>query len=111
MRAAVVTSRFGAGERLQGMDTKHPFEKVVADHGATVPRVCRVLLADPDADDARSETFLAALRAYPDLPETANTKAWLVTTAGRSTYCGAGHPRPWVSPGGDGRRAGTGGGG
>jgi hypothetical protein len=24
------------------MDTKHPFEKVVADHGATVLRVCRV---------------------------------------------------------------------
>lgn len=83
MKAAVVTSRFGAGERLQGMDTKHPFEKVVADHGATVLRVCRVLLAGPDADDAWSETFLAALRAYPDLPETANTEAWLVTIAHR----------------------------
>lgn len=79
----MVTSRFGAGERLQGMDTKHPFEKVVADHGATVLRVCRVLLAGPDADDAWSETFLAALRAYPDLPETANTEAWLVTIAHR----------------------------
>ena len=83
MGAAVVTSRFGAGERLQGMDAKHPFEKVVADHGATVLRVCRVLLAGPDADDACSETFLAALRAYPDLPETANTEAWLVTIAHR----------------------------
>jgi RNA polymerase sigma factor (sigma-70 family) len=83
MKAAVVASRFGAGERLQGMDTKHPFEKVVADHGATVLRVCRVLLAGPDADDAWSETFLAALRAYPDLPETANTEAWLVTIAHR----------------------------
>ena len=65
------------------MDSKHPFEKVVADHGATVLRVCRVLLAGPDADDAWSETFLAALRAYPDLPETANTEAWLVTIAHR----------------------------
>jgi RNA polymerase sigma factor (sigma-70 family) len=74
---------FRGGERLQGMDTKHPFEKVVADHGATVLRVCRVLLAGPDADDAWSETFLAALRAYPDLPETANTEAWLVTIAHR----------------------------
>jgi DNA-directed RNA polymerase specialized sigma24 family protein len=83
MKAAVVTSRFGAGDRLQGMDTKHPFEKVVTDHGATVLRVCRVLLAGPDADDAWSETFLAALRAYPDLPETANTEAWLVTIAHR----------------------------
>jgi RNA polymerase sigma factor (sigma-70 family) len=65
------------------MDTKHPFEKVVADHGATVLRVCRVLLAGPDADDAWSETFLAALRAYRDLPETANVEAWLVTIAHR----------------------------
>jgi RNA polymerase sigma factor (sigma-70 family) len=65
------------------MDTKHPFEKVVKDHGGTVLRVCRVLLAGHDADDAWSETFLAAMRAYPDLPETVNTEAWLVTIAHR----------------------------
>ena len=83
MKTAAGTSRFGAGERLQGMDSKHPFEKVVADHGATVLRVCRVLLASPDADDAWSETFLAAMRAYPDLPGSANVEAWLVTIAHR----------------------------
>jgi DNA-directed RNA polymerase specialized sigma24 family protein len=65
------------------MDTKHPFEKVVADHGATVLRVCRVLLAGPDADDAWSETFLAATFAYPDLSGSANVEAWLVTIAYR----------------------------
>jgi RNA polymerase sigma factor (sigma-70 family) len=65
------------------MGIKQPFEKVVEGHGATVLRVCRVLLAGPDADDAWSETFLAALRAYPDLPETANVEAWLVTIAHR----------------------------
>ncbi len=65
------------------MGTKHPFEKVVEDHGSTVLRVCRVLLAAHDADDAWSETFLAAMRAYPDLPETANVEAWLVTIAHR----------------------------
>jgi len=65
------------------MDSKHPFEKVVADHGGTVLRVCRVLLPGPDADDAWSETFLAALRAYPDLPGSANVEAWLVTIAHR----------------------------
>src|SRR5580700_1025339 len=65
------------------MDTKHPFEKVVADHGATVLRVCRVLLAGHDADDAWSETFLSAMRAYPDLPGSANVEAWLVTIAHR----------------------------
>jgi RNA polymerase sigma factor (sigma-70 family) len=60
---------------------KRPFEEIVAEHGPTVLRVCRAVLARPDADDAWSETFLAALRAYPDLPESANIEAWLVTIA------------------------------
>jgi RNA polymerase sigma factor (sigma-70 family) len=62
---------------------KAPFESVVAVHGGTVLRVCRVLLATHDADDAWSETFLSAMRAYPELPETANVEAWLVTIAHR----------------------------
>jgi RNA polymerase sigma factor (sigma-70 family) len=63
---------------------KVPFESVVAEHGPTVLRVCRAVLGPhPDADDAWSETFLAALRAYPDLPADANVQAWLVTIAHR----------------------------
>ncbi|EMY33727.1 RNA polymerase sigma factor, sigma-70 family protein [Arthrobacter crystallopoietes BAB-32] len=63
---------------------KQPFEQVVADHGLTVLRVCRAVLGPhPDADDAWSETFLAALRAYPELPDGANVEAWLVTIAHR----------------------------
>ena len=54
---------------------REPFEKLVARHGATVLRVCRVVLGAHDAEDAWSETFLAAMRAYPDLPESANTEA------------------------------------
>src|SRR5436305_13491353 len=65
------------------MNTKQPFEKAVTEHGGTVLRVCRVLLGRHDADDAWSETFLAAMRAYPDLPETANVEAWLGTIAHR----------------------------
>jgi RNA polymerase sigma factor (sigma-70 family) len=65
------------------MDMKQPFEKVVAQHGATVLRVCRVILGPHDANDAWSDTFLSAMRAYPDLPETANVEAWLVTIAHR----------------------------
>jgi RNA polymerase sigma factor (sigma-70 family) len=65
------------------MGMKPPFEKVVAQHGGTVLRVCRVVLGVHDAQDAWSETFLAALRAYPDLPDDANTEAWLVTIAHR----------------------------
>ncbi|GAA1839799.1 RNA polymerase sigma factor [Pseudonocardia ailaonensis] len=62
---------------------KQPLEKVVAQHGPTVLRVCRVVLGPHDAEDAWSETFIAAMRAYPDLPETANVEAWLVTIAHR----------------------------
>jgi RNA polymerase sigma factor (sigma-70 family) len=60
-----------------------PFERVVAEHGATVLRVCRAVVGPIDADDAWSETFLAALRAYPGLPADANVEAWLVTIAHR----------------------------
>ena len=65
------------------MSIKQPFEKVVEEHGRTVLRVCRALLASQDADDAWSETFLSALRGYPELPETAKVEAWLVTIAHR----------------------------
>ena len=60
---------------------KPPFEAVVAQHGPAVLRVCRVLLGQHDAEDAWAETFLAALRAYPQLPADANVQAWLVTIA------------------------------
>ena len=60
-----------------------PFEEVVREHGPTVLRVCRAVVGPVDAEDAWSETFLAALRAYPDLPEDANHEAWLVTIAHR----------------------------
>ena len=60
-----------------------PFEEVVAEHGATVLRVCRAVVGPSDAEDAWSETFLSALRAYPKLPDDANVEAWLVTIAHR----------------------------
>lgn len=55
----------------------------MAEHGPTVLRVCRAVLGPADAEDAWSETFLAALRAYPDLDPDANVQAWLVTIAHR----------------------------
>jgi RNA polymerase sigma factor (sigma-70 family) len=60
-----------------------PFEQIVTDYGPMVLRVCRAVLGPADADDAWSETFLAALRAYPGLPGDANVEAWLVTIAHR----------------------------
>lgn len=65
------------------MGVRIPFEQVVARHGPAVLRVCRAVVGPDDAQDAWSETFLSALRAYPDLPEGANVEAWLVTIAHR----------------------------
>ena len=60
-----------------------PFDLVVAEHGAVVWRVCRAVLPDSDADDAWSETFLAALGAYDRLRPDSDVRAWLVTIAHR----------------------------
>ena len=65
------------------MTGKPPFDRIVSAHGSTVLRVCRAILGPADADDAWSETFLSALKAYPDLPADANVEAWLVTIAHR----------------------------
>jgi RNA polymerase sigma factor (sigma-70 family) len=62
---------------------KPPFEIVVERHGATVLRVVRAVVGPIDADDAWSETFLAAMKSYPQLPPDANIEAWLVTIAHR----------------------------
>jgi RNA polymerase sigma factor (sigma-70 family) len=65
-----------------------PFEEIVEAHGPVVLRVCRALLGPADADDAWSETFLAALRAYPELRRDSNVKGWLVTIAYRKAIDG-----------------------
>ncbi|MFJ5957426.1 RNA polymerase sigma factor [Paenarthrobacter sp. NPDC092416] len=64
---------------------KRPFEAIVQEHGGTVLRVCRAVLGEHDAEDGWSETFLAALQAYPELPANANVQAWLVTIAHRKS--------------------------
>ena len=66
------------------MKAKIPFERAIRDHGATVLRVCTAALGPgPDADDAWSETFLAALRHWPGLDDRTNVEAWLVRVAQR----------------------------
>ena len=65
------------------MSRKPPFEAIVETHGATVLRVCRAVVGAAEADDAWSETFLSAMKAYPALPDDANVEAWLVTIAHR----------------------------
>lgn len=59
------------------------FDHVVTAHGGAVLRVCRALVGPDDADDVWAETFVSAMRAYPELPHDANVEAWLVTIARR----------------------------
>lgn len=75
-----------------------PFEQVVARHGATVLRVCTAVLGPDHGEDAWSETFLAALRAYPDLDEQVNIEAWLVTIAHRKAIDLVRHARRHALP-------------
>ncbi len=62
--------------------TKEPFERVVQAHGDVVWKVCRGLLPQHDAEDAWSETFLAAMRAW-DRFDGDRVRGWLVTIAHR----------------------------
>lgn len=62
-----------------------PFERLLDEHGPVVRRVCRALLGPAEADDAWSETFLAALEAYPGLENDRNLRGWLVTIAHRKS--------------------------
>ena len=59
------------------------FQQFVDEHGAMVLRVCRAVAGPDGADDAWSETFLAALRAWPDIPDEGRIGGWLVTIAHR----------------------------
>lgn len=61
---------------------REPFERIVAEHGDVVWRVCRGLLPQHDAEDAWSETFLAALHAW-DRFEGDRVRGWLATIAYR----------------------------
>lgn len=76
------TSQDRAPERLEGVCSV-PFDTVVDEHGGAVLRVCRALVGPDDAADAWSETFLSALRSYPDLDPAADVRAWLLTIARR----------------------------
>lgn len=76
-----------------------PFDRCVRSHGATVLRVCRAILGPgPDADDAWSEAFLAALKAWPELDADTNLEAWLVRVAHRKALDITRHRTRHASP-------------
>ena len=73
-------ARASIGERFKVV-LMRPFEEIIVEHGAAVLRTCRAMVGDAEADDAWSDTFLAALRAYPELRPDSNVRSWLITIA------------------------------
>ena len=60
-----------------------PFERFYDEHRAPVLRLLSRHLGRNRADDAFQETFLRALRAYPDLRDGRNLRSWVLTIAER----------------------------
>jgi RNA polymerase sigma factor (sigma-70 family) len=60
-----------------------PFQKFFDDHRDEVFRFLVGMVGPNDADDCFQETFIAALRAYPDLQSKSNLRSWVFTIARR----------------------------
>ncbi len=58
-----------------------PFQLLLDHHGHALRRLLLAAVGPDDAEDCYQETWLAALRAYPDLREPANLEAWLAQIA------------------------------
>jgi RNA polymerase sigma factor (sigma-70 family) len=68
---------------MQRVTVLPPFQTLLDDHAADVMGVLRGAVGRGDAEDCFQETFLAALRAYPDLNDAGNLRGWLLTIAHR----------------------------
>jgi len=60
-----------------------PFQLLIDEHAADVMAVLRGAVGRDGAEDCFQETFLSALRAYPQLRDARNLRGWLVTIAHR----------------------------
>jgi RNA polymerase sigma factor (sigma-70 family) len=60
-----------------------PFQSLLDAHGRDVHRFLIATVGRVDADDCYQETWLAALRAYPQLRDASNLRGWLFTIAHR----------------------------
>ena len=58
-----------------------PFQTLIDRHADDVLRYLRASVGGVDAEDCFQETFLSALRAYPQLRDGRNLRGWLLTIA------------------------------
>lgn len=79
-----------------------PFQELLDAHADSVLRFLRSTVGPADADDCFQETFLAALRSYPDLEHGHELRAWLMTIARHKAFdhhrARARRPRPVADP-------------
>jgi RNA polymerase sigma factor (sigma-70 family) len=68
---------------MQRVTVLPPFQTLLDEHAADVMGVLRGAVGRGDAEDCFQETFLAALRAYPNLNDAGNLRGWLLTIAHR----------------------------
>lgn len=77
-------SRFEQPQRLiPEVSELPPFQILIDEHAADVMAVLRGAVGRSDADDCFQETFIAALRGYPQLRDAENLRGWLLTIAHR----------------------------
>jgi RNA polymerase sigma factor (sigma-70 family) len=82
--ASSPASRFAWRQRLINEVTElPPFQTLIDEHAGDVMAVLRGAVGRTDADDCFQETFLSALRAYPQLSDSGNLRGWLITIAHR----------------------------
>ena len=60
-----------------------PFQAFMDDHRDDVWRFLAAVAGPQEADDCLQETFLSALKAYPELTDDRNLKGWVMTIAYR----------------------------
>jgi RNA polymerase sigma factor (sigma-70 family) len=82
----IETERTRPGRRPGGLE---PFQAFVEAHRTAVYRFLLAAVGPEEADDCFQETFLAALRAYPELRSGENLRGWILTIASRKVIDGA----------------------
>jgi len=58
-----------------------PFQALLDEHRADIYRFCVATVGPAEADDCFQETWISALRAYPNLRRGDNLRAWLFRIA------------------------------
>jgi RNA polymerase sigma factor (sigma-70 family) len=58
-----------------------PFQALLDQHRADIYRFCVATVGPSDADDCFQETWISALKAYPNLRRADNLRAWLFRIA------------------------------